>query len=154
MKRSVWWLVLLILIACSSDTDALRPLDQQVSNFVTELDVHGISTERSKVSATGEACLGRYQSDLHVFHAPPFERIDFYSFSDESLAIAASDEIPADADCHDDGVVIDWSEEFPYFRCGALIAFIQSPDDGLQSAFEELCGPPFAVTVARFPAVR
>ena len=57
----------------------------------------------------------------------------------------------ADAEGLNNNFVIDWNAELPYFQCGDLIAFIQSDDDDLSAVFEELCGPPFAQTVNRFP---
>ncbi len=141
----------MLLVACSSGANAIRPVHPVVGEFLTELDARGVSTTRSQVSSTGEICLGGYRSALHVFHAEPFERIDLYGFDDETAASAVADEIPPDAECRNTNVVIDWNDELPYFQCGALIAFIQSGDDDLAAVFEQLCGPPFAETVNRFP---
>lgn len=144
-------IVALLLVACSGDLEPLKPVPPSTSEFLTELDAHGFSTTRSRVGTTGEACLGEYRPALNVFYAESFRRIDLYAFEDETAASAVADEIPPDAECLNNNFVIDWNAELPYFQCGDLIAFIQSDDDDLSAVFEELCGPPFAQTVNRFP---
>jgi hypothetical protein len=141
----------LLLVACSGDLEPLKPVDPVTSDFLAELDTHGIPTTRSRISSTGEDCLGEFRSALNVFYAESFRRIDLYAFDDETAASAVADEIPPDADCRNN-VSISWVDELPYFQCGALIAFIQSGDDDLAEVFEQLCGPPFAKTFAQFPA--
>ena len=48
----------LLLVACSGDLEPLEPVHPLVSEFLTELDMRGISTTRSRIGTTGEACLG------------------------------------------------------------------------------------------------
>ena len=140
--------LVLITLACAGAPD-LRPVDPAVSALVARLDDRGVTTTQSSLVSAPELCLDEYESSLHVFLPVADGRIDLYPFEDESAARAVASEIPLDADCRVKGDHVDLSVRGPYFLCGAVIAFVgpaQSP------VFEELCGPPFAVTpvVTRF----
>jgi hypothetical protein len=76
-------------------------------------------------------------------------QVDLHPFGDEQTANAIAKQIPPDASCSGSA---DFVVELPYFQCGSVIAFVNQPNEQLQSTFEELCGPPFARTVTRFPA--
>ena len=75
------------------------------------------------------------------------DRIDLYPFEDEQTASDIAGDIPPDASCSGSA---DFVVELPYFQCGSVIAFVNQPNEQLQTTFEELCGPPFARTRAFF----
>jgi len=117
-----------------------------VNDFIERLDAEGVPTTRSTLTTSVEVCLDEYEASLRVFYTTIFLRIDLYAFADELAATAVRNKIPPDADCTGGGPA--WVAEIPYFQCGAVIAFLQTPDAGLSETFEELCGPPFARTFA------
>ena len=135
----------------------INPVAQEI---ISELNERGYPTRLTGRMFASDNCMYKYESDLHGYNAGPGiefgfgERFDLYPFDSEILATEAANKIPPDGECRGDRITRDYVNASPYFQCGALIAYVQSPDEQLQEAFLELCGPPFAVTVARFPSLR
>ena len=135
-----------------SPTPTPREIDPLVQELIAGLNNQDIQTRQTGRVFSDETCMYEHESVLHSFifgNGVRFgigQRFDLYPFEDEQAASAIASNIPPDAECRGGSKVVDWVAELPYFQCGALIAFVQSADEGLSKAFEELCGPPFART--------
>ena len=140
-------------------TPTPRVVDPLIQDFILELNDQGVPTRLMGRMFASDNCMIEYDSVLHGSNSGKGiefgfgNRFDLYPFESEQLATEVASKIPPDAECRGGSRMMDSVYESPYFQCGALIAFIQIPDTRLQSTFEELCGPPFAQTVVRFPAI-
>jgi len=141
-----------------SSTPSPRVANPFVQDFISKLNARGVTTRLTGRIFADSNCMFEHESVLHGYNSGRGiefgfgDRFDLYPFADERSASDVASKIPPDAECRGGSRIVDWVCELPYYQCGELIAFVQSSNENLQSTFEDLCGPPFARTVARFPA--
>lgn len=133
-------------------TPTTRVVDPLVQDFVSQLNDLGVQSRLTARSSSYAGCLNADTIGFYGYIAGNGvkygygEIFDLRPFGDEQSASAFAGEIKYRG-CSGP----DWIYELPYFQCGAVIAFVQSTDEDLQTNFEELCGPPFARTRAYSP---
>ena len=126
-----------------------RIVDPLIQDFISQLNERGFETRLMARTVSHVNCLSTEDSVLYGYIAGAGvkfgygEVFDLWHFGSEQSANTIANRVQQRG-CS----TPDWSYELPFFQCGAVIAFANNPDTALQTAFEELCGRPFAWTSA------